>query len=444
MLDAWITDPDFCDLVSQLAIEDVDHSEEELCTCYGRGKTREELVLPRLPKANVRMEKMNKFVAPSHHYRRPRGKGRGLLRSHQAPASSVGHVARSVEVRSENSSHSLISFGSTSSLDSIDSTTPLTKSTNLSIESTFTDPVIPPVTTSTNVSIESAFTDPVIPLVTTSTNISTGSTSTDHPAIVNSTSATCNTSTCTTAPNISYVDTEPRVSSSVEPRREAVLPWGSWRQDNNIQEKYGPIDTDYGEYRPPQRKATTLDAFISVSPSKKKKKNKKKHGDGNENISPEIVQSNNLNLITPSDSLTTAPCDNLAPAPCDNLASTSSDKVTATPCDTFPSSTDDNLTQSDVHTVTDSWSLCGPYVVQMNNVPCGCDISVLQDIVSSYGMIKELEVMKLGSSASVRFQLESSDSCEWVVECLDNTECIFPNVLNKPLECFCVGQVPSS
>lgn len=74
-----------------------------------------------------------------------------------------------------------------------------------------------------------------------------------------------------------------------------------------------------------------------------------------------------------------------------------------------------------------SWKLNGDSVIQLDGLPVDCDISVLQDLIASYGTVKDFE-KKVGSQCSaVRFRLNSTDACEMVVCCLDDTD-IFPDM----------------
>ncbi|CAG2199586.1 unnamed protein product [Mytilus edulis] len=69
-----------------------------------------------------------------------------------------------------------------------------------------------------------------------------------------------------------------------------------------------------------------------------------------------------------------------------------------------------------------SWKLVGDSVIQLDGLPVDCDISVLQDLIASYGTVKDFE-KKVGPQCSaVRFRLNSTDACEMVVCCLDDTD----------------------
>ena len=60
------------------------------------------------------------------------------------------------------------------------------------------------------------------------------------------------------------------------------------------------------------------------------------------------------------------------------------------------------------------WTLSGENVVQLNNLPANCDTNNLQEIVASFGMIHRMEKMEHQDSSSIRFQLSSRESCDWV------------------------------
>ncbi|XP_063443704.1 protein starmaker-like isoform X2 [Mytilus trossulus] len=86
--------------------------------------------------------------------------------------------------------------------------------------------------------------------------------------------------------------------------------------------------------------------------------------------------------------------------------------------------------QGSSHDAGVSWKLKGDSVIQLDGLPVDCDISVLQDLIASYGTVKDIEKKEGPQSSAVRFRLNSTDACEMVVCCLDDTD-IFEGAASK-------------
>ncbi|XP_033733166.1 uncharacterized protein LOC117322389 isoform X2 [Pecten maximus] len=111
---------------------------------------------------------------------------------------------------------------------------------------------------------------------------------------------------------------------------------------------------------------------------------------------------------------------------------------TSTSCRTTASS-DEQVYASDSESSRSSealeWNITQGHVVQLDGLPKGCDLSTLEELVAQYGTIKETQVLQYEASVAVRFRLTSEDACEWVVSCLDGTDCLFPES-NRTLHCY--------
>lgn len=81
------------------------------------------------------------------------------------------------------------------------------------------------------------------------------------------------------------------------------------------------------------------------------------------------------------------------------------------------------------------WTLAGENIIQCDGLPRKCDISVLEEIIASFGKIIDSQTIVVGNSSSVRFKLGNSDSCEWAISCLHDSDCVYPDS-NRVLECY--------
>ncbi|XP_060076498.1 uncharacterized protein LOC132556129 [Ylistrum balloti] len=80
------------------------------------------------------------------------------------------------------------------------------------------------------------------------------------------------------------------------------------------------------------------------------------------------------------------------------------------------------------------WKITQGNIIQLDGLPRQMDFSTLEELIAQYGTIQETQVLEYEDSVAVRFRLTSEDACDWVVSCLDGTECLFPES-NRPLHC---------
>ncbi|OWF45061.1 uncharacterized protein LOC110457517 [Mizuhopecten yessoensis] len=93
---------------------------------------------------------------------------------------------------------------------------------------------------------------------------------------------------------------------------------------------------------------------------------------------------------------------------------------------------------SDTTASENPWSITQGNVVQLDGLPKGCDLSTLEELIAQYGTIQQTQILEYEASVAVRFRLHSEDACDWVVSCLDGTDCLFPES-NRTLNCYKVG-----
>lgn len=75
------------------------------------------------------------------------------------------------------------------------------------------------------------------------------------------------------------------------------------------------------------------------------------------------------------------------------------------------------------------WRIYGSNAIQVDGLPKNCDISELHGMVAGFGTVVDFQIRHLSSGTSVRFRLHNKDACEYAVQCLDETDCLFPGIL---------------
>ncbi|XP_053393010.1 uncharacterized protein LOC123564394 [Mercenaria mercenaria] len=87
--------------------------------------------------------------------------------------------------------------------------------------------------------------------------------------------------------------------------------------------------------------------------------------------------------------------------------------------------------QSDDQSV---WRIHGTNAIQVDGLPQNCELSELQSMVAGFGTVLDYQVLHVRGKDSVRFKLNSSDACQFAEQCLDDTDCLFPDY-NCKLTC---------
>ncbi|XP_067671362.1 uncharacterized protein [Haliotis asinina] len=86
---------------------------------------------------------------------------------------------------------------------------------------------------------------------------------------------------------------------------------------------------------------------------------------------------------------------------------------------------------------TDSWTIVGANVIQIEGIPKDGNTTELEEMVSAYGVVLESEKMTLSDGrGAMRFRYSDSDFCEWAVSCLHDSDCVFPDSPCKLVCCI--------
>ncbi|XP_071107497.1 uncharacterized protein [Haliotis cracherodii] len=83
---------------------------------------------------------------------------------------------------------------------------------------------------------------------------------------------------------------------------------------------------------------------------------------------------------------------------------------------------------------TDSWTIVGANVIQIEGVPKDGNTTELEEMVSAYGVVLESQKKTLSDGrGAMRFRYSDSDFCEWAVSCLHDSDCVFPVLIHLVL-----------
>ncbi|XP_046569701.1 uncharacterized protein LOC124278013 isoform X2 [Haliotis rubra] len=76
----------------------------------------------------------------------------------------------------------------------------------------------------------------------------------------------------------------------------------------------------------------------------------------------------------------------------------------------------------------ESWTIVGANVIQIEGIPTDGNTTELEEMVSAYGVVLESEKKTLcDGRGAMRFRYSDSDFCEWAVSCLHDSDCVFPD-----------------
>ncbi|KAL5019160.1 hypothetical protein ScPMuIL_004882 [Solemya velum] len=84
------------------------------------------------------------------------------------------------------------------------------------------------------------------------------------------------------------------------------------------------------------------------------------------------------------------------------------------------------------------WNVKGDFVIQLNGLPASYDLSGITELIGAFGTVGEVDQQCCENVSAIRIRLNSAEECDFVVSCLHDTDCLFPDD-NRVIECFRVS-----
>ncbi|XP_041362782.1 uncharacterized protein LOC121378595 [Gigantopelta aegis] len=80
---------------------------------------------------------------------------------------------------------------------------------------------------------------------------------------------------------------------------------------------------------------------------------------------------------------------------------------------------------STTHVATEGWVVKGDNVIQIEGLPSIGDTSNLEDLISSFGTVLNMQHRLLSDKRVIRIRYNTAEACEWAMACLHDSDCIF-------------------